>query len=385
MVRLKNGRWNRCLIDWGVSNMKNVFGNSITVTLFGESHGDQIGVVIDGVAPGIQVDMDFMRKQLNLRKPHGKISTQRVESDEPHIVSGVFEGKTTGTPICILFENHNTKSKDYSKTKDFMRPGHADYTAMEKYHGFADYRGGGHFSGRITTPIVAAGAILLDALRKKDIQIGSHIKKCGTIEDVPFVNYEEEIRKVNDLIFPVLDDDAAEQMRAYMEEAANEGDSVGGVLETVITGLPAGVGEPWFDTMESMLSHGIFSIPAVKGIEFGKGFAFAEMKGSKANDPFEIQEGVVVTKTNNNGGINGGITNGMPVLFNTVIKPTPSIYKEQKTVNIDTKENVSFQIQGRHDPAIIHRARVVVDSMTAIVIADMLAMRFGTDWLYEEA
>lgn len=385
MVRLKNGRWNRCLIDWGVSNMKNVFGNSITVTLFGESHGDQIGVVIDGVAPGIQVDMDFMRKQLNLRKPHGKISTQRVESDEPHIVSGVFEGKTTGTPICILFENHNTKSKDYSKTKDFMRPGHADYTAMEKYHGFADYRGGGHFSGRITTPIVAAGAILLDALRKKEIQIGSHIKKCGTIEDVPFVNYEEEIRKVNDLIFPVLDDDAAEQMRAYMEEAANEGDSVGGVLETVITGLPAGVGEPWFDTMESMLSHGIFSIPAVKGIEFGKGFAFAEMKGSKANDPFEIQEGVVVTKTNNNGGINGGITNGMPVLFNTVIKPTPSIYKEQKTVNIDTKENVSFQIQGRHDPAIIHRARVVVDSMTAIVIADMLAMRFGTDWLYEEA
>lgn len=365
--------------------MKNVFGNSITVTLFGESHGGQIGVVIDGVAPGIQVDMDFMRKQLNLRKPHGKISTQRVESDEPHIVSGVFEGKTTGTPICILFENHNTKSKDYSKTKDFMRPGHADYVAMEKYHGFADYRGGGHFSGRITTPIVAAGAILLDALRKKGIQIGSHIKKCGTIEDVPFANYEEEIRRVNDLIFPVLDDDAAEQMRAYMEEAANEGDSVGGVLETVITGLPAGVGEPWFDTMESMLSHGIFSIPAVKGIEFGKGFAFAEMKGSKANDPFEIQEGVVVTKTNNNGGINGGITNGMPVLFNTVIKPTPSIYKEQQTVNIDTKENVSFQIQGRHDPAIIHRARVVVDSMTAIVIADMLAMRFGTDWLYEEA
>jgi len=385
MVRLKNGRWNRCLIDWGVSNMKNVFGNSITVTLFGESHGGQIGVVIDGVAPGIQVDMDFMRKQLNLRKPHGKISTQRVESDEPHIVSGVFEGKTTGTPICILFENHNTKSKDYSKTKDFMRPGHADYVAMEKYHGFADYRGGGHFSGRITTPIVAAGAILLDALRKKGIQIGSHIKKCGTIEDVPFANYEDEIRKVNDLIFPVLDDDAAEQMRAYMEEAANEGDSVGGVLETVITGLPTGVGEPWFDTMESMLSHGIFSIPAVKGIEFGKGFAFAEMKGSKANDPFEIQEGVVVTKTNNNGGINGGITNGMPVLFNTVIKPTPSIYKEQQTINIDTKENVSFQIQGRHDPAIIHRARVVVDSMTAIVIADMLAMRFGTDWLYEEA
>lgn len=365
--------------------MKNVLGNSITVTLFGESHGAQIGAVIDGIAPGIEVDLDFMRKQLNLRKPHGKISTQRVETDEPHIVSGVFEGKTTGTPICILFENNNTKSKDYSKTKDFMRPGHADYTAIEKYHGFADYRGGGHFSGRITTPIVAAGAIFIDALKKKGIHIGTHIKQCGTIKDTTFANYEEEIAKVNDLVFPVLDEKAAEEMHAYMEMAANEGDSVGGILETVVTGIPAGVGEPWFDTMESMLAHGIFSIPAVKGIEFGKGFAFATMKGSEANDPFEMSDGAVMTKTNNNGGINGGITNGMPILFNTVIKPTPSIFKEQETVNLETKENVSFQIQGRHDPAIIHRARVVVDSVTAIVLADMLALRYGTDWLYEEA
>ena len=365
--------------------MKNVLGNSITVTLFGESHGEQIGAVIDGIAPGIEVDIDFMRKQLELRKPHGKISTQRIETDEPHVVSGVFEGKTTGTPICILFENNNTKSKDYSKTKDFMRPGHADYTAMEKYHGFADYRGGGHFSGRITTPIVAAGAIIIAALKKKGIQIGTHIKQCGNIQDVPFANYAEEIGKVNDLTFPVLDEGVAEQMRAYMEAAANEGDSVGGILETVVRGIPAGVGEPWFDTMESMLAHGIFGIPAVKGIEFGKGFAFAEMKGSEANDPFEMQDGKIVTKTNHNGGINGGITNGMPVLFSTVIKPTPSIYKEQQTVNMATKENVSIQIQGRHDPAIIHRARVVVDSVTAIVLADMLALRYGTDWLYEEA
>lgn len=367
-----------------MNNVKNVLGNSITVTLFGESHGAEIGAVIDGIAPGIEVDLDFMRKQLNLRKPHGKISTQRVEADEPHIVSGVFEGKTTGTPICILFENNNTKSKDYSKTKDMMRPGHADYTATQKYHGFADYRGGGHFSGRITTPIVAAGAILIDALKKKGIHIGTHIKQCGTIQDAPFANYEEEIAKVNDLIFPVLDKKAAEEMHAYMEAAANEGDSVGGILETVVTGLPAGVGEPWFDTMESMLAHGIFSIPAVKGVEFGKGFAFAEMKGSEANDPFEIKDGKVVTKTNNNGGINGGITNGMPILFNTVIKPTPSIYKVQDTVDMNAKENVSFQIQGRHDPAIIHRARVVVDSVTAIVIADMLALRYGTDWLQKE-
>ena len=209
--------------------MKNVFGNSITISLFGESHGDQIGVVIDGLAPGLDVDKDFMKKQLELRKPHGKISTQRVETDEPHIVSGVFEGKTTGTPICILFENNNTKSNDYSKIKDMMRPGHADFTAIQKYHGFADYRGGGHFSGRLTTPVVAAGAILIDALKKKEIQIGTHIKQCGTIKDVPFVKYEEEIAKINDLVFPVLDEKAAEEMHAYIEMAANDGDSVGGI------------------------------------------------------------------------------------------------------------------------------------------------------------
>ncbi len=382
---MKNGPWNESLEDWRVSSVKNIFGNSITVSLFGESHGDQIGVVIDGLAPGIDVDLDFMRNQLELRKPHGKISTQRVETDEPHIVSGVFEGKTTGTPICILFENGNTRSKDYSKIKDMMRPGHADYTAIQKYHGFADYRGGGHFSGRITTPMVAAGAILLDALKKKGIHIGTHIIQCANLKDTPFTNYEEEIEKVNGLRFPVLNEKTAEEMYAYMEAAANEGDSVGGILETAVTGIPAGVGEPWFGSMESMLAQGMFSIPAVKGIEFGKGFAFAQMKGSEANDPFEVRDGKVQTKTNNNGGINGGITNGMPILFNTVIKPTPSIYKEQETVDMKRMENVSYRIQGRHDPAIIHRARVVVDSMTAIVIADMLALRYGTDWLYEEA
>ena len=368
----------------GVLNMKNVFGNSITVTLFGESHGEQIGAVIDGIAPGIEIDMDFIHKQLELRKPHGKISTQRVETDEPHIVSGVFEGKTTGTPICILFENNNTKSKDYSKTKNLMRPGHADFTAIEKYHGYADYRGGGHFSGRITTPIVAVGAILMKALQEKGIYIGSHIRKCGPIIDREFGDYAKDIADLGNKLFPVLDEKAAEDMHAYMVSAAEEGDSVGGVLETVVTGVPSGVGEPWFDTVESMLAHGLFSIPAVKGVEFGEGFAFADMKGSEANDAFEIKDGKVVTKTNHNGGINGGITNGMPIRFNTVVKPTASIYKKQETVNIETMENEILQIHGRHDPAIIHRARVVVDSMTAIVLADMLAVRFGTDWLLGE-
>ena len=361
--------------------MKNTFGNQITITLFGESHGPQIGAVVDGLAPGMDVDLDFVRKQLELRKPHGKISTQRVEADEPKIVSGVFEGKTTGTPLCILFENSNTKSKDYSKTKDLMRPGHADFTAIEKYHGFADYRGGGHFSGRLTTPLVAVGAILIQALQKKGIYIGSHIQKCGPIEEQRFTDCLEEINKVNELIFPVLNEEKGKEMYAYIEKAAAEGDSVGGVLETVVLGVPAGVGEPWFDSVESMLAHGLFSIPAVKGVEFGKGFGFADLKGSEANDAFEVVDRTVVTKTNHNGGINGGITNGMPLRFQTVIKPTPSIYKEQDTVNMGTMENTKLQIEGRHDPAIIHRARVVVDSMTAIVLADLLTTRFGTDWL----
>ena len=362
-------------------SVKNTLGNSVTITLFGESHGPQIGAVLDGIAPGIDVDLEFMKKQLNLRKPYGKISTQRVEADEPIIVSGVFEGKTTGSPLCILFENNNTKSKDYSQIKDMMRPGHADYTAIEKYHGFADYRGGGHFSGRLTTPIVATGAILIDALKKKGIQIGTHIRECGPIGDRDFKEYDEDIAKVNELVFPVLEERMAEKMKGYIESAAENGDSVGGILETAVTGLPAGLGEPWFDSLESMLSHGIFSIPAVKGIEFGKGFTFAGMYGSQANDAFEISQGKVMTKTNHNGGINGGITNGMPVLFKTVIKPTPSIFKVQETVNMVTKENVTYQIQGRHDPAIIHRARVVVDSITAIVLCDLLALRYGTDWL----
>ena len=364
--------------------MKNTYGNSITVTLFGESHGEQIGAVIDGLAPGMEIDLDFINHQLNLRKPHGRISTQRVEADEPKIVSGVFEGKTTGTPVCVLFENQNTKSKDYSKTKDLMRPGHADYTALQKYHGFADYRGGGHFSGRLTTPIVATGAILIKALQKKGIYIGSHIQKCGPIEYKKFMDFGAEIAKVNALTFPVLDENVADQMRQYIEQAAAEGDSVGGILETVVVGMPAGVGEPWFDTMESMLSHAMFSIPAVKGIEFGAGFGFADMKGSQANDAFVVEKGKVSTKTNHNGGINGGITNGMPISFRTVIKPTPSIYKTQETINAASMENTELQIEGRHDPAIIHRARVVVDSMVAIVLADMLALRFGTDWLSKE-
>lgn len=360
--------------------MKNTIGNSFALTLFGESHGKAIGAVLDGVPSGIAVDEAFIAAQMDKRKGINSISTARREADEVKILSGVFEGRTTGTPVCFMIENADTKSKDYSKTKDLARPGHADYTAEMRYGGFQDYRGGGHFSGRITAPIVAAGALAISMLREKGIEIGTHISSCGNIKDRAFENYADDIKALAVLDMPVLCEKAREEMLSYTEKARAEGDSVGGTLTTVVTGMPAGVGEPWFDSVEGMLSHGLFSIPGVKGVEFGKGFGFAELKGSEANDPFEVKDGKIVTLTNNNGGINGGITNGMPLVFTVAVKPTPSIYKQQNTVDFKRGENAALLINGRHDPAIIHRARVVVDSITALTLCDLLIMRFGTEF-----
>lgn len=364
---------------------KNILGNSITVTLFGESHGAEIGAVLDGFAPGIPVDEDYIAKKLGQRRPAGKISTARVEADRFRIVSGVFNGRTTGTPICVLIPNENTKSRDYSDTRFLARPGHADYTAFCKYHGNEDYRGGGHFSGRITAALVAAGAIALPALERKGILIGTHIAKCAGIADRSFAAPEEaleaDLKALADSSFAVLDPDAAAAMRAAIEQAAAEGDSVGGVLETTVTGLPAGIGEPWFDSLESVLSRALFSIPAVKGVEFGDGFLMADLRGSTANDSFRMRDGKTVTATNHNGGINGGISNGMPVAFRCAVKPTPSIYKEQDTVDFSAGTEAKLVLKGRHDPAIVHRARVVVDSVCALVLCDMLALRYGTDYL----
>ncbi len=361
--------------------MKNTLGTNVAVTIFGESHGPEIGIVLDGLAPGIKVDEEFIAGQLSLRRPSGKISTARQEKDEYRIVSGVFEGRTTGTPICISIPNKAAHSKDYSATRALARPGHADYTANCKYHGFEDYRGGGHFSGRITAGLVAAGAIAILALREKGIHIGSHISSLGGIQDRGFEDMNQDIESLNQKTFAVLDEEKAKKMYELAEEAAKEGDSIGGVLETMVTGLPAGVGEPWFDTLEGLLAHALFSIPAIKGVEFGAGFDMIQAYGSEFNDSFCMENGKVVTKTNHNGGINGGISNGMPINFRCAIKPTPSIYKEQDTVDIFKKENAKLQIQGRHDPAIIHRARVVVDSMTALVLCDVLQGRYGTDFL----
>ncbi len=361
--------------------MKNTFGNSVAVTLFGESHGEYIGAVLDGLAPGIEVNREYIEYMLTLRRPDGKISTPRKEKDEFKIISGVLNGKTTGTPLTIIIPNENVNSSDYAELETVARPSHADYAAQCKYHGFQDSRGGGHFSGRITAALVAAGAVCKCALEQKGIYIGTHVKRCGGVSDRDFNDYVSDIQHLNNLNFAVLDESCAELMKAKILDASSDGDSIGGVLETAVTGIPEGVGEPWFDSVESLISHMMFSIPAVKGIEFGIGFAFADMNGSEANDPVAVKDNKIVTVTNNNGGLNGGITNGMPIVYRTVIKPTPTIFKSQRTVDFINMAETVIEAKGRHDPAIVHRARVVQDAATAIVICDVLSMRYGTDWL----
>ncbi len=353
--------------------MKNTFGTAFQVTLFGESHGESIGVVIDGIPAGIALDIPFIKNQMEKRKPKGKISTQRHEEDKIHIISGFFEGYTTGSPLCILIKNNHQRSKDYEKTKYLMRPSHADYTAYVKYNGFQDYRGGGHFSGRITAPLVAAGAIALQILKENNIHIATHILQCHHIRDESFSSDDTYLQKQLNTIkkkdFPVLNDNIAKNIMNCIEQKALQRDSVGGILESVIMGVPAGLGEPFFDSLESSLSHLLFSVPAIKGVEFGLGFHFASKSGSEVNDCFYYDCGIK-TKSNHNGGINGGISNGMPILIKSVVKPTSSIFQKQSTVNIKTNENTSLQIEGRHDPAIIHRACIIVDSVLAIGILD---------------
>ena len=364
--------------------MRNILGNNLTVTVFGESHGSHIGAIIDGITAGIKVDENFINECLAKRRPQGKGETARVEKDEYKIVSGVFNGYTTGSPLCIIIENNDTKSKDYSLIKDLARPSHADYVANVKYNGFNDYRGGGHFSGRITASIVASGAILLKALEKLNIKIGCHIKKCGNILDKDFNDFDNEIDKVNNMIFPVIND-VEEQMKEEINNAASNKDSIGGIIQTAITGLPVGLGEPMFSSLEGELSKAMFAIGGIKGIEFGLGFNFANVKGSEANDEFVIVDDKVKTKTNNNGGINGGISNGMPIVFNVAIRPTPSILKEQNTINMHTKQNDKLTIQGRHDPAIIRRINIVIRCMCALVISDMLITKYGQDVFLKES
>ncbi len=364
--------------------MKNTFGDLVSVTLFGESHGPAIGAVLDGMAPGVPVDEEAIARALSRRRPWGEISTARRESDEFRILSGVFRGVTTGAPLAVLIPNSDTKSSDYDELASLARPGHADYTAFAKYGGFADWRGGGHFSGRVTAALCAVGAIAASALEAKGVRIGTHISACAGVTDVSFSDFETDIRALSERLFPVLSEERGEEMKARILAAKEEGDSVGGMLETAVTGVPAGVGEPFFDSAESKLAHALFSIGGVKGVSFGAGFAFAAMRGSEANDPFACENGRIVTKTNHNGGINGGITNGMPLLFSCAVKPTPSISLPQQTVDFRAGKGAALAVRGRHDPCIVHRVRAVVDAMTALTLADLLTVRFGERYLSPE-
>ena len=360
--------------------MKNSIGTSVTMTLFGESHGPAVGVVLDGLAPGIPVDEGWIARCLAQRRPCGAADTARAEQDRFRILSGVYRGKTTGTPLTIVIPNEDVRSADYQELERVARPSHADYTAQMKYHGFQDPRGGGHFSGRITAGIVAAGAICRQALAAKGICVATHILRCAGIEDAPFTDVASEAERIEARRFPLILD-LEEQVEAAVLAVKQEQDSLGGVIQTGISGLPAGLGEPWFDSLEGVLARAVFAIGGIKGIEFGDGFALAAMRGSQANDPFRMQEGRVVTATNRSGGINGGITNGMPVLFNMAVKPTPSIARPQQTVDFVKGEEVSLSLTGRHDPAIIRRICPVVTALVAVVLCDQLALRYGTDYL----
>ena len=364
--------------------MSNYFGKQLTVSIFGESHGPAIGVVISGLAAGIPLDLDLIRQQLALRRPQGRISTARQEQDEFELLSGYFQGHTTGTPLTICIPNRAQSSKDYEKTKYLLRPGHADFTAFEKYGGYQDYRGGGHFSGRLTAPLVAAGAVCRQLLQNHGILIGTHLECCGGIADATFAQdvavCQKQVETLNQQYFPTISESQGEAMQQAILAAQRQGDSVGGILETVVLGMPTGIGEPFFDSIESTLAHLLFSIPGVKGVSFGLGFDFAAQKGSVANDAFFMEQGNIRTKTNHNGGVNGGISNGMPIVIHSVVKPTPSIYQKQNTVDYQKKTDATLQIVGRHDPAIIHRARVVADSMVAIGLVDLCCQRFGVAW-----
>ena len=363
--------------------MSSMWGKNLKISIFGESHGAEIGVVIDGLEPGFEIDLDEVERQMDRRKPgKNRLSTARKEDDKANIVSGFFEGKTTGTPLCATIKNKDRKSADYTQIRDNFRPGHADYTGFVRYKGFNDYRGGGHFSGRLTAPIVFAGAICRQILEKKGIKITSHIKAIKNIEDSSFdyTNIDEKlIKRLSYSDFPLIDESLEDSMKNEILKAREILDSVGGKIECAVVGIDAGIGSPIFDSVESVISSMMFSIPAVKGIEFGEGFDISRMYGSESNDEMYVDnEGKILSYTNNNGGVIGGITNGMPIVFTVAIKPTPSISSKQRTVNVadlrsdgDVK-NTEIEVNGRHDPCIVQRAVSVIESAAAIAMLDML-------------
>lgn len=359
--------------------MSSTLGNNLKISVFGESHGNGIGVVIDGLPAGKTIDMEAVLVQMKRRAPgRDKTATPRKESDAPKILSGMLGSTLTGAPLCAVIENTNTRSQDYGNLMAKPRPGHSDYTAFVKYHAANDVRGGGHFSGRITAPIVFAGAVCRQLLAEKGIKIAAHISRIGSVSDRGFdpVSIDNGLMtRLSESSFALIDEAVEEKLRAEVEAARLQQDSVGGVIECAVTGLPAGIGDPMFDGVEGVIAKAVFGVPAVKGIEFGAGFSLARMRGSQSNDPFRMENGKVVTETNNCGGILGGITNGMPLIFRAAIKPTPSISQPQKTVDLQTGENAVLEIHGRHDPCIVPRAVSVIEAVTAIALSELIGVK----------
>ena len=353
--------------------MSNLLGDNYRLMIFGQSHSPMIGGVIEGVPSGITPDMEFIRAFMARRAPGGALSTRRKEADLPEIVSGLNDrGQTCGAPLTFLIRNSDPRSRDYDSLRDVPRPGHADYVASVKFAGANDIRGGGQFSGRLTAPMCFAGALAIQLLNEKGIRVKARAVRVAGIEDAPMDPAHPDLDAINDGPLPCLDPSAAQAMAGAIEAARAEGDSVGGVVECFATGVPAGLGDPMFDGVENRLARALFGIPAVRGVEFGLGFAAASLRGSQHNDAFRMSEGRVVTDTNNHGGVLGGITSGMPIVVRAVFKPTPSIAKEQASVSLNSREDAPLSIHGRHDPCVVPRAVPVVEAVAACVVYDML-------------
>ena len=353
--------------------MSSTYGEILKLSIFGQSHGPAIGMTLDGIPAGLPVDLLQLQTFLNRRAPgKNSFSTSRKEADSPEFLSGIVDGYSCGAPITAIIRNNNTRSGDYSNLKDCPRPGHADYSAQIKYNGYQDVAGGGHFSGRLTAPLCIAGGLCKQWLEKTGIRVGAHISVIAGIADEP--TYLDWIHPDLDAVckeFPVLNPEAGAKMQAEILKAKEDGDSVGGIIECIITGVPAGLGDPMFDGIESKIAQIIYGIPAVKGLDFGSGFTGSYLRGSQNNDAYTVDNGLICTKTNNAGGILGGISNGMPIVFQTAIKPTPSIAKPQQSVCISKMEDTSLIVQGRHDPCIVPRAVPVIEAASAIAIFDL--------------
>ena len=347
--------------------MSSSFNGNIKFTIFGQSHSPAIGVTVEGLPAGFEPDMSELARFMQRRAPgRNEFSTPRSEADVPEFISGLFDGRLCGTPLTAIIKNTNTRSGDYSELKYKPRPGHADFTAGERYNNAQDYTGGGHFSGRLTAPLCIVGGLCLQLLRAEGISVVTRIAELGGVAD------KGEICSTADKPFPVVNDECGEKMKAAILSAKEKGDSVGGIIECAVSGCPAGIGDPMFGGMENRISSLVFGIPAVKGIEFGAGFDAAKMLGSENNDPFAVENGNIITKTNNCGGILGGITTGMPIVFRVAVKPTPSIAREQDTVDLRTMENTKLTVHGRHDPCIVPRAVPCIEAAAAIAVYDAL-------------